>query len=112
MVYNGDPEEGAKKFERFAKLGPVMNMSETIRTRFSSFSNLLLKVRISSLYEAQHDAGTVMLCAYSHRQFLIFVSTRTNLLITVNSVFFRGALSLLLQKDCPSLLYRVFTPSG
>jgi hypothetical protein len=31
MVYNGDSEEGAKKFERFVKLGPVMNMSRTIR---------------------------------------------------------------------------------
>lgn len=30
MVYNGDSEEGAKKFERFVKLGPVMNITETI----------------------------------------------------------------------------------
>ncbi|KAG9089201.1 hypothetical protein FRC06_001672, partial [Ceratobasidium sp. 370] len=30
MVYNGDSEEGARKFERFVKLGPVMNASETI----------------------------------------------------------------------------------
>lgn len=31
IVYNGDSEEGAKKFDRFVTLGPVMNMSETIR---------------------------------------------------------------------------------
>ncbi|KAG8700072.1 hypothetical protein FRC08_004938 [Ceratobasidium sp. 394] len=30
FVYNGDSEEGAKKFERFVKLGPVMNHSATI----------------------------------------------------------------------------------
>ncbi|KAG8700071.1 hypothetical protein FRC08_004937 [Ceratobasidium sp. 394] len=30
MVYNGDSGEGAKKFERFVKLGPAMNVSETI----------------------------------------------------------------------------------
>ncbi|KAF8600280.1 FAD-binding domain-containing protein [Ceratobasidium sp. AG-I] len=30
LVYNGDSEEGAKKFERFVKLGPLMNISETI----------------------------------------------------------------------------------
>ncbi|KAG8735542.1 hypothetical protein FRC10_010411 [Ceratobasidium sp. 414] len=30
MVYNGDSEEGARKYERFVKLGPVMHASETI----------------------------------------------------------------------------------
>ncbi|KAG8708335.1 hypothetical protein FRC08_018942 [Ceratobasidium sp. 394] len=30
LVYNGDAEEGAKKFERFVKLGPVVNKSEAI----------------------------------------------------------------------------------
>ncbi|KAG9084585.1 hypothetical protein FRC07_013600, partial [Ceratobasidium sp. 392] len=30
LVYNGDPEEGARKYERFVKLGPVVNESETI----------------------------------------------------------------------------------
>ncbi|KAG8730864.1 hypothetical protein FRC10_002314 [Ceratobasidium sp. 414] len=30
MIFNGDSQEGAKRFERFVKLGPVMNMSETI----------------------------------------------------------------------------------
>ncbi|QRV92187.1 FAD-binding domain protein [Ceratobasidium sp. AG-Ba] len=29
-VYNGDPEEGLKKFERFVKLEPVINISSTI----------------------------------------------------------------------------------
>jgi hypothetical protein len=31
LVYNGDPETGAKKHQRFVNLGPVMNQSETIR---------------------------------------------------------------------------------
>ncbi|KAF8600285.1 FAD-binding domain-containing protein [Ceratobasidium sp. AG-I] len=30
LVYNGDTEEGTKKFQRFVDLGPVMNISETI----------------------------------------------------------------------------------
>ncbi|KAG9098067.1 hypothetical protein FRC06_006845 [Ceratobasidium sp. 370] len=30
LVFNGDSQEGVKRFERFVKLGPVMNMSETI----------------------------------------------------------------------------------
>lgn len=29
LVYNGDPEEGARRFERFVKLKPVHNQSET-----------------------------------------------------------------------------------
>ncbi|KAF8600283.1 FAD-binding domain-containing protein [Ceratobasidium sp. AG-I] len=35
VIYNGNSEEGAKKFDRFAKLGPVMNTSET-----TPYSNL------------------------------------------------------------------------
>jgi len=30
LVYNGDSAEGAKRFERFVKLGPVVNQTETI----------------------------------------------------------------------------------
>ncbi|CAE6532888.1 unnamed protein product [Rhizoctonia solani] len=30
FVYNGDSEEGTRKFERFVKLGPVVNKSETL----------------------------------------------------------------------------------
>ncbi|KAG8734838.1 hypothetical protein FRC10_011381 [Ceratobasidium sp. 414] len=30
LVYNGDAEEGARKYERFVKLGPVVNQSEAI----------------------------------------------------------------------------------
>ncbi|KAG9119802.1 hypothetical protein FRC07_005006 [Ceratobasidium sp. 392] len=30
LTYNGDSEEGAKKYERFVKLGPVMNKAETV----------------------------------------------------------------------------------
>lgn len=30
LVYNGDSDTGAKKFERFVKLGPVVNQTETI----------------------------------------------------------------------------------
>lgn len=31
LVFNGDSETGAKKFERFVKLDPVMNKTETLR---------------------------------------------------------------------------------
>jgi hypothetical protein len=31
LIYNGDAEEGAKRFERFKKLGPVRDQSEIIR---------------------------------------------------------------------------------
>ena len=31
LVYNGPTEEGTNKFQRFVDLGPVTNMSETIR---------------------------------------------------------------------------------
>ncbi|KAG8778739.1 hypothetical protein FRC12_024847 [Ceratobasidium sp. 428] len=30
LVYNGDSEEGARKFERFVKLGPFVNQAETL----------------------------------------------------------------------------------
>ncbi|KAG8764039.1 hypothetical protein FRC12_008327 [Ceratobasidium sp. 428] len=30
LIYNGDSQEGAKKFERFVKLEPIMNISNTI----------------------------------------------------------------------------------
>jgi hypothetical protein len=51
MLYNGDSEEGAKKFERFVNLGPVMNKSETIRecSRFrSSCETMTLSLQLTS----------------------------------------------------------------
>ncbi|KAG9105455.1 hypothetical protein FRC07_009271 [Ceratobasidium sp. 392] len=35
LVYNGDSQEGAQKFERFVKLEPLMNISNTIRHGFN-----------------------------------------------------------------------------
>ena len=39
-IYNGPSDEGEKKFDRFVKLGPVVNMSRTIRAFPSSVCDL------------------------------------------------------------------------
>ncbi|KAG8735544.1 hypothetical protein FRC10_010413 [Ceratobasidium sp. 414] len=51
MVYNGDSEEGAKKYERFVKLGPVMHASETIPyVKLNSLMNDKVKPGESRLF--------------------------------------------------------------
>ncbi|CAE6457366.1 unnamed protein product [Rhizoctonia solani] len=46
LIYNGDSDEGAAKFERFVKLGPVVNRSET-----------LPYMRLNTLQDANTDHG-------------------------------------------------------
>lgn len=96
LVFNGDSETGAKKFERFVKLGPVMNQTETIP--YTKLNHLLDQSGEYGSYRLFH--GNFVPC------------TPTGLPVTLVKDLFAGWLKLITESPAASRLMTGFELYG